>query len=98
MPSFIGGENALLEYMRRNVSYPATEKEFGISGTVYVSFIINKKGIVEDAKIARGVKGGRGLEDEALRVIKSMPPWEPAMQNNMPVKIQFTYPIHFVLK
>jgi len=98
MPSFIGGDEALFNYMRNHVRYPELEKDMGISGTVYVSFIINKQGRVEDAKIARGVKGGKGLDNEALRVISEMPLWEPGMQNHRAVKVQFTYPVNFVLR
>ena len=56
-----------------------------------------KEGKVEDAKIARGVKGGPGLDAEAIRVVKNMPAWSVGKQNGRAVKVQFTYPIKFVL-
>ncbi|MFN5209541.1 MAG: energy transducer TonB [Bacteroidota bacterium] len=97
MPGFPGGEEALQKYMRKNITYPSLEKENNIQGTVYVYFVINKDGKVEDAKVVRGVKGGSGLDAEALRVIKSMPNWSVGKQNGRPVKVQFTYPVKFVL-
>jgi len=98
MPSFPGGDEGLMKYMQKSVNYPSLEKENGISGTVYVYFVINKEGNVEDTKVVRGVKGGSGLDKEALRVISNMPKWSVARQNGRPVKVQFTYPVKFVLK
>lgn len=98
MPSFIGGDEALIKYMHENIHYPSFERELGMSGTVYVYFIINKHGQVEDAKVVRGVKGAKGLDDEALRVIKGMPAWEPGSHGGKPVKVQFTYPVAFRLR
>jgi len=98
MPSFPGGDEGLMKYMQKNVNYPALEKDAGISGTVYVYFVINKEGAVEDTKVVRGVKGGSGLDKEALRVINNMPKWSVARQNGRPVKVQFTYPVKFVLR
>jgi protein TonB len=98
MPAFPGGAEGLMKYIQSNLTFPQHEKENGISGTVYVYFIINKEGNVEDAKIVRGVKGGVGLDNEALRVIKAMPKWSIPRQNGKPVKVQFTYPVKFVLK
>lgn len=98
MPSFVGGDEALIQYMRDNVHYPSLERELGQSGTVYVYFIINKHGKVEDAKVIRGVKGAKGLDEEALRVIRAMPDWEPGTHGGKAVKVQFTYPVAFRLK
>ncbi|MFN5629863.1 MAG: energy transducer TonB [Bacteroidota bacterium] len=98
MPEFVGGEEALFNFIRKNINYPSFEKSELISGTVYVTFVINKNGKVENAVITRGVKGGKGLEAEALRVINKMPDWTPGQTNNKPVKVQFTFPIKFVLQ
>ena len=70
----------------------------GISGKVYVDFVINKEGKVTDAKIRRGVKGGAALDKEALRVIQSMPTWSIGKQNGRAASVQFTMPVNFVLK
>jgi protein TonB len=98
MPEFAGGEEALFNFIRKNINYPSFEKSELISGTVYITFVINKNGKVENAVITRGVKGGKGLELEALRVINKMPDWIPGQTNNKPVKVQFTFPIKFMLQ
>src|ERR1041385_3995170 len=74
MPSFPGGETKLFEYLSKNTHYPAVAKENGIQGKIYVNFVVDKDGKIKDVKIARGGLGG-GLEDEALRVVRSMPDW-----------------------
>lgn len=98
MPSFPGGEAALFKYLSNNINYPAMEKEAGIAGTVYVYFVVNKEGKVTNAEIKRGVKGGGGLDREALRVIKGMPSWSIGKQNGRAASVQFTLPVKFVLK
>ena len=98
MPSFPGGEEALFKYLGKNINYPAMEKDAGISGTVYVYFVINKEGKVSNAEVRRGVKGGTGLDKEALRVIQNMPAWSIGKQNGRPASVQFTLPVKFVLK
>jgi protein TonB len=98
MPGFPGGEEALFKYLGKNINYPAMEKDAGISGTVYVYFVINKEGRVSNTEIKRGVKGGPGLDKEALRVISNMPAWSVGKQNGRPAAVQFTLPVKFVLK
>jgi protein TonB len=98
MPGFPGGEEALFKYLGKNINYPAMEKDAGISGTVYVYFVINKEGRVSNAEVKRGVKGGPGLDKEALRVISNMPAWSVGKQNGRPAAVQFTLPVKFVLK
>jgi protein TonB len=95
MPGFPGGEEARLKFLQDNIQYPQVAKESGISGTVYVSFVVDSKGRVTEAKILRGIGGG--CDDEALRVIKLMPPWNPGKQAGKPVRVQFTMPIRFTL-
>jgi protein TonB len=77
--------------------YPKSAQKAGISGIVYVYFIIDKNGNVTNAEVKRGVKGGEELNDEALRVIKGMPKWEPGYQNAKPASVQLTLPIKFML-
>ncbi|CAF0728577.1 unnamed protein product [Rotaria sordida] len=83
MPNFPGGDDALLRYLGINIKYPDKAKDAGIQGTVYASFIVNSDGSITDAAILRGVNGPGGKEcnDEALRVVKSMPKWIPGKQN-----------------
>lgn len=98
MPSFPGGDVEMLKYIQKNIVYPQMEKEAGISGKVYLQFIVNKEGNISDVKVIRGVAGGASLEREAMRVVKSMPAWKPGKQNGRPVTVQFTLPVNFVLR
>lgn len=93
---FPGGDEARTKFIQNNLHYPAIAKENGIQGIVYITFVIDKEGKVTDASVRKGV--GAGLDEEALRVIKLMPPWKPAKQAGKAVKQQFTLPIRFALK
>lgn len=98
MPEFPGGDEGLNNYMQKTIKYPKKEKRKGIKGTVYVYFVINKQGMVQDAKVVRGIKEGPGLNEEALRAIKNMPTWKPGMQSGRYVNVCFTYPVKFTIK
>ena len=95
MPSFPGGEDALYYFLKKNLKYPDTAKMNGVTGTVYVTFVVNKEGKVTKAKSEREM--GFGLDEEAVRVINLMPDWNPGMQNGKPVSVYFTVPIYFNL-
>ena len=96
MPEFPGGEQALLRYLANEIKYPALAEQLQIFGKVYVSFVINKEGYVTNVKIARSADPA--LEKEAIRVVSSMPRWEPGLNKNKPVNVSFVVPINFVLK
>ena len=98
MPSFAGGDGELMKFIQKNIVYPAIEKEAGISGTAYVTFVVDKEGKITDVKILRGVSGGPNCDKEAMRVVKAMPPWKPGKQNGRPVSVQYNLPIKFVLR
>lgn len=98
MPFFVGGDEALFKYLEKNTNYPEISKNLKIMGKVYVQFVIGPDGTVQKAVIARGVRGGKELELEALRVVKNMPKWTPGKQNGVPVFVQFTLPVNFVLQ
>lgn len=95
MPEFSGGKSAMQKYMSDNVKYPESAKKEGVTGKVFVSFVISKNGKVKDAKVVRSVDST--LDKEALRVIKSMPDWVPGKQRGKKVDVQFTLPINFAL-
>ncbi len=97
MPQFPGGLEAMANFMKKNVIYPIAEKKSGIAGTVYVKFIINRSGQLKNAIVIRGVEDGSGLNDEALRVIKSMPNWTIGYHNSKPANVEFIYPVKFEL-
>ena len=95
MPEFPGGDLGLMKYIQKNVKYPAIAKEYNITGKVYVSFIVDKKGSVTNVKIVRGVD--RNLDAEAMRVVKSLPKYKPGKQRGKSVRVMFTIPINFTL-
>lgn len=94
-PVYPGGESALFEYLGRSIKYPTEAREIGIHGTVYINFIIEKDGSVSNVSVARGIGGG--CDEEAVRVIKSMSKWNPGLQREKPVRVQFNVPIKFTL-
>ena len=96
MPEFTGGEQALMDYIIKNVTYPEDAKKSGLQGRVLVSFIVNKEGKVIDAKIVQGVDPS--LDQEALRVISNMPNWTPGKEKGEMVAVQYTIPVKFALK
>lgn len=97
MPTFQGGDqNAFRTWIQQNLRYPEIAQENGISGKVYVQFAVNSRGEVVDVKVVRGVDPA--LDKEAVRVVSSSPKWVPGKQRGKPVKVQFTFPIVFVLQ
>lgn len=96
MPQFPGGDEARTLYMMKNIKYPKAAREKGIQGTVYVSFVVEKNGIIGEAKVAKGI--GYSCDEEALRVVKAMPNWIPGSDKGKPVRVQFTMPIKFKLE
>ncbi|MBR5957526.1 MAG: energy transducer TonB [Salinivirgaceae bacterium] len=95
MPEFPGGDVALRKYLAQNVIYPEIAKENGLSGKVFVQFVVNQKGEVDNVKIARSVDPI--LDKEAIRVVKSLPKFKPGLQRGKPVKVSYTVPINFQL-
>ena len=96
--SFPGGELEMMKYIQKSVQYPQVEKEANITGTCYVTFVVEKNGTITDVKILRGVSGGPGCDKEAIRVVKSMPAWKAGKQNGHEVRVQFNLPIKFTIR
>ena len=96
MPVFPGGESAFRNYIVENVKYPDEAKKAGISGKVFVSFIIDEKGNVTDVKVLKSVNPL--LDKESVRVISGMPAWQPGKEKGKAVKVQYTVPVQFALK
>lgn len=92
-PQFVGGDKAFMAYLSKNIRYPSQALQRRVSGRVYVSFILSAQGRVQDAHVISGP--GSGLNDEALRLIWLMPPWEPGRANGQPVRVACTVPIAF---
>ena len=95
MPTFPGGEEALLKFVMANTNYPREARKSKIRGKVYVSFIVDKEGKVKDAVVKKGIGGG--CDEEALRVVQMMPQWIPGTQDGRPVDVKFNLPIPFGL-
>jgi|TARA_B110000046_G_scaffold147501_1_gene155158 protein TonB len=95
MPSFPGGEAKLFQYLGENMKYPAMARDAGITGVVYVTFVVKEDGKIDGVRILRGVGGG--CDEEAIRVVKSMPRWTPGKQRGKSVRVQYNLPIRFVL-
>ena len=98
MPSYKGGEQAMVKFIQQNVKYPVTERNAGISGTCYITFVVEKSGKLSSIRVLRGVAGGKGCDKEAIRVISKMPKWNPGKQKGKLVRVQFALPIKFTLK
>ena len=96
MPQYPGGENALMDYVSKNVVYPKEAQEKGISGRVFVSFIVEKDGSVSNVKVMRGIGGG--CDEEAVRVISGLPKWKPGKMKGKPVRVSYMMPITFRLQ
>ena len=95
-PTFIGGEEALSNYLAKNITYPKEAKEKGIGGKVYLTFVIDNEGSVIDVKVIRGA-GNTSLDEEAVRAVKNMPKWKPGKHKGKAVRVQYTLPIVFKL-
>ena len=95
LPEFPGGIQAMMKFLSTNIKYPVEAQKKGISGRVIVQFVIMEDGTLDQAKVIRGVDPL--LDEEALRVVKSMPKWKPGMDRGEAVKVRFTAPITFNL-
>ncbi len=94
-PEYPGGDIELMKYLAQNTKYPPIAKENGVSGRVFVQFVIDKNGNVTQVKTLRGVDPA--LDAEAIRVVKSMPKWKPGSQRGKPVPVTYQVPINFKL-
>ncbi len=96
MPQFPGGDAALMKYINSHIHYPAAAEENNIQGRVVVQFVVEKDGSVGQVKVARSVD--RSLDNEAVRVVKSLPKFIPGKQNGQPVRVWYTLPVTFKLQ
>ncbi|MCI1189523.1 energy transducer TonB [Hymenobacter sp. DH14] len=92
-PQFVGGDKAFAAYVGKSIRYPQQALQRHISGKVYISFTLSAQGKVQDAHVVSGP--GNGLNEEALRLIWTMPAWEPGRVNGQPVRVACTLPIAF---
>ena len=96
MPAFPGGEAKLMEYVGKNIKYPQIARETGIQGRVFIGFVVEPDGSVSNVKLLRGIGGG--CDEEAMRVVKSMPKWKPGKQRGKAVRVSYQIPVFFKLQ
>lgn len=95
MPSFPGGNQEMFNLINENIKYPQNALESGIEGRVFVNFIVEPNGSISNVKVLRGI--GSGCDEEAMRVVKSLPRFNPGKRNDKAVRVSFTIPITFKL-
>jgi protein TonB len=91
-----GGFEAFYTYLAKELKYPASAIRMGISGSVYIQFIIEKDGRITQASVVKGI--GAGCDEEAIRVVQNGPPWTPGKQRGVPVRVKKIIPVKFVIK
>ena len=96
MPTFPGGEAALMKWLQSHLQYPQLAAENNIQGRVVVQFVVTKSGAIGEVKVVRSVD--RDLDREAIRVCKSLPKFVPGRQNGQPVSVWYTLPVTFKLQ
>ena len=96
MPSFPGGQGALMAFLSSNIKYPVVAQENGVQGRVIVGFVVEKDGSISDVKVMSSVDPS--LDREAQRVVKAMPKWKPGKQNGSAVRVKYTVPVVFRLQ
>ena len=95
-PEYEGGMEALYKYLAENIHYPEQAKADGIQGRVLIRFVVMTDGSIVNVEVAKGIGGG--CDEEAVRVVKGMPKWKPAIYEGKPVNVQYCIPINFKLQ
>ena len=96
MPSFPGGDAALMQFLSKAIKYPVEAENNGIQGRVVATFVIERDGSISEVSVVKSV--APSLDQEAIRVLKSMPKWIPGFQNGKPVRVKYTTPVTFRLQ
>ncbi|MFD1553577.1 hypothetical protein DNU06_07830 [Putridiphycobacter roseus] len=94
-PEYIGGDQAMIQYIAKNIVYPKGDKDAGIEGTVYCEFVVQKDGSLDNVKIVKGKSPT--LDAEVIRVISSMPKWIPGEFKKEKVAVRYTIPVKFMI-
>jgi TonB family protein len=97
MAQYPGGTGEMMKYIQKNIHYPAKERDAGIEGKCFIKFVVEMNGSISNVEVLKGVPNGSGCDNEAVRVIKSMPNWIPGTQNGQRVRVYFNVPIIFRL-
>ena len=96
MPEFPGGMRECMNWLGKNVNYPATAQEKGIQGRVIIQFVVERDGSITEPKVVRGVDPD--LDKEALRVVSAMPNWKPGKHKGEVVRVKYTLPVMYRLQ
>lgn len=95
-PMFPGGIEAMYEFLAQNIRYPQSARENNISGRVFLTFVVMADGSLANVRVIRGIGGG--CDEEAVRVVKSMPKWIPGKSRGKAVNVQYNLPVNFSLR
>jgi len=93
MPEYPGGAAEMLRFIKENLKYPEEALEEGLEAKVFVKFVVDENGAINNVTSVR--PAGNGFDEEAIRVVESMPEWKPGKQNGQAVKVNFQIPIRF---
>ncbi len=96
-PAYVGGNEAMIKFLKDNLRYPEDAKKAELEGTVFVDFIVSADGSIRNTEVTSYTyeKVNQAFTDEAIRVVKMMPPWSPGLQNGKPVDVKYSIPITF---
>jgi protein TonB len=95
-PEFPGGTAEMYKYLSKNIKYPSAASRANVSGRVFMSFVVNTDGSIQDVSVLKGL--GFGCDEEAIRVVKAMPKWKPGKQSGRAVRVKYNLPINFQLE
>jgi protein TonB len=95
-PQFPGGMKQMGEFLQKNLRYPPAASRANVSGKVYLQFVVNTDGSIVDVTVIKGI--GFNCDEEAVRVVKKMPLWQPGKQSGRAVRVRFTLPVVFTLE
>ena len=98
MPSFPGGTEAMMKYIRDVLVYPKADRDNGVSGSCYITFVVEKDGSISNVRVLRGISGAQACNEEAIRIVNTMPKWIPGKQNGVLVRVQYNIPVKFTLQ
>jgi protein TonB len=95
-PEFPGGTSEMYKYLSKSIKYPSAASRANVSGRVFMSFVVNTDGSIQDVQVLKGL--GFGCDEEAMRVVKAMPKWKPGKQSGRAVRVKYNLPINFQLE
>jgi periplasmic protein TonB len=95
-PEFPGGTSKMYQYLGKNIQYPSAAQRANVTGKVFLAFVVNTDGSIQNVEVIKGI--GFGCDEEAVRVVRSMPRWLPGKQSGRPVRVKYTLPVSFTLE